>query len=177
MNGDMMSEYEREFEEKIQEKQRKEEECLSERKAAAERDLDVFYDQLTDKKAQRQAQNREHEEILKNEIENANNQENPFERVMNLIDSQAVSTEMQIMHSLLIRLKQQPVTTNTRRSKSSSLPSTIAPNPPPPPPVVHTAQMEKPVLLPPNNSGDDIVPAASGAEDAPAENVDPFADM
>lgn len=105
MNGDKLAEFEREFAAKLLAKEEHESQVLAERKAAAERELDVFYDELTDKKAQKQAQNREREEVLKSQF--VNESENPFERVVSLI-GQNEAPELQLMHSLLIRLKQNP---------------------------------------------------------------------
>ncbi|KAJ8614263.1 hypothetical protein CTAYLR_001127 [Chrysophaeum taylorii] len=98
-----LAEFERQFAASLAAKEEHEQKTLAEKKAAAERDLDIFYDQLTDKKAQKQAQNREHEEVLRNQFEHC---DNPFERVMQLIGHGAVAPDMQIMHSLLVRLKQ-----------------------------------------------------------------------
>lgn len=101
----------------------------------------VGADELTDKKAQKQAQNREHEEQLRSQrvvvVTNSHvfcvifglrfstdTFQNPFERVMELIGptvSSSGSSETQIMHSLLVRLKQQPPP--SRRGDSSSTPS------------------------------------------------------
>mmetsp|Transcript_1422 Transcript_1422/g.4252 ORF Transcript_1422/g.4252 Transcript_1422/m.4252 type:complete len:130 (-) Transcript_1422:202-591(-) len=103
-----LAEWERQFAEQLAAKEAQEQKSLEEKKAAAERDLDLFYDELTDKKAQKQAQNREHEELLRSQY-STETLENPFERVLQLIgqSSGSVPQEMQIMHSLLVRLKQQ----------------------------------------------------------------------
>ena len=100
---DPVAQWEAEFEEKLKEKAEREKEIVAQRKMEAERQLDMFYDKLTDKKAQKQAQNREHEETLKEESTTVG-----YERVLQLIDATAVPPEMQIMHSVLVRLKQSP---------------------------------------------------------------------
>ncbi|KAJ1460699.1 hypothetical protein M885DRAFT_508932 [Pelagophyceae sp. CCMP2097] len=84
---------------------------LVEKKAAAERALDTFYDGLTDRKAVRQAANREQEEALQAAAAPPDAAANPFERVADLIggSASAVDSEMVIMHALLIRLKNEPI--------------------------------------------------------------------
>ena len=85
-----------------------------ERKDKAERDLDTFYDQNTDKKAQKQASNRDHDDELKAMLERPV-PANPFEKVVELIGGAQADVDNEdtsIMRRLLVRLKNDPKRSN-----------------------------------------------------------------
>ena len=78
----------------------------ADRKAKAEQDLDAFYDELTDKKAHRQAANREREAETIATIDQLNGNDNSFEKVISLIDmSDNTDENTERMRSMLIQLK------------------------------------------------------------------------
>ena len=97
----------RAFDETVAARAAKEAALTKERRETAERDLDTFYDGITDKKAQKQAANRDHDDELKAKLEQPA-PPNPFAKVVDLIggaqadrDNEATS----IMRRLLVRLK------------------------------------------------------------------------
>ena len=100
----------RAFDETVAARAAKEAALTKERRETAERDLDTFYDGITDKKAQKQAANRDHDDELKAKLEQPA-PPNPFAKVVDLIggaqadlDNEATS----IMRRLLVRLKNDP---------------------------------------------------------------------
>ena len=99
---------------KVAERAAKEEALTKERKDKAERDLDTFYDQNTDKKAQKQASNRDHDDELKAMLERPV-PANPFEKVVELIGGAQADVDNEdtsIMRRLLVRLKNDPKRSN-----------------------------------------------------------------
>ena len=108
------AEAQRAFEAKVAERAAKEEALTKERKDKAERDLDTFYDQNTDKKAQKQASNRDHDDELKAMLERPV-PANPFEKVVELIGGAQADVDNEdtsIMRRLLVRLKNDPKRSN-----------------------------------------------------------------
>ena len=104
----------RAFEAKVAERAAKEEALTKERKDKAERDLDTFYDQNTDKKAQKQASNRDHDDELKALLARPV-PANPFEKVVELIGGAQADVDNEdtsIMRRLLVRLKNDPKRSN-----------------------------------------------------------------
>ena len=104
------AELQRAFEAKVAERAAKEEALTKERKDKAERDLDTFYDQNTDKKAQKQASNRDHDDELKALLARPV-PANPFEKVVELIGGAQADVDNEdtsIMRRLLVRLKNDP---------------------------------------------------------------------
>ena len=102
------------LEAKVAERAAKEEALTKERKDKAERDLDTFYDQNTDKKAQKQASNRDHDDELKAMLERPV-PANPFEKVVELIGGAQADVDNEdtsIMRRLLVRLKNDPKRSN-----------------------------------------------------------------
>ena len=104
------AELQRAFEAKVAERAAKEEALTKECKDKAERDLDTFYDQNTDKKAQKQASNRDHDDELKALLARPV-PANPFEKVVELIGGAQADVDNEdtsIMRRLLVRLKNDP---------------------------------------------------------------------
>ena len=104
----------RAFEAKVAERAAKEQALTKERKDKAERDLDTFYDQNTDKKAQKQASNRDHDDELKAMLARPV-PANPFEKVVELIGGAQADVDNEdtsIMRRLLVRLKNDPKRSN-----------------------------------------------------------------
>lgn len=98
------------FAEAVAAKAEAERALTEERKEQAERDLDSFYDELTDKKAMKQATNREREEALAAAADTDTAAANPFARVVSLINTDAAAdgADLSVMRSLLVRLKNDP---------------------------------------------------------------------
>jgi len=77
-------------------------------RSKAEEWLDAFYDQRTDMKAHRMAKNREQEEYTLQRLQDAETAENPFARVLQLVDvsDKGQETDMSRFRSILIQLKE-----------------------------------------------------------------------
>jgi len=159
------------FERDVAERAAKELALTEERKTTAERDLDTFYDELTDKKAHQQASNREREEEDRARASAAAaGPANPFERVVELIGGAAADAaegtrDLEVMRSLLVRLKNDPVHIVERA------PAPAAPQPPAAP----VSEIAFAATEPAFGQASFAEPAPEAPPAAPAE--DPFANM
>ena len=88
---DALTAFEATWAREIEEKAEAEASAVAQKKAKAEEELDKFYDERTDKKAQRAATNREHEQAQVADTERLARESssgNPFARIVALVDTQ-----------------------------------------------------------------------------------------
>jgi len=109
--SDALTELEEKFNAQVAERQASEDALTKKNREDAERALDEFYDAQTDKRAQKQASNRDKEEELQAGLAKPT-PSNPFEKVVELIggatDDGEGKVDLSIMRSLLVRLKNDP---------------------------------------------------------------------
>ena len=119
--SDALTAFEATWSREIAEKAETEAAAVAQKKASAETELDKFYDERTDKKAQRAATNREHESAQIADTERLARESsagNPFARIVALVDTQvgekaSEGPDMSRMRTLLIQLKNDPPSTAT----------------------------------------------------------------
>ena len=114
--SDALTAFEATWAREIEEKAEAEASAVAQKKAKAEEELDKFYDERTDKKAQRAATNREHEQAQVADTERLARESssgNPFARIVALVDTQvsekaSEGPDVSRMRALLIQLKNDP---------------------------------------------------------------------
>ncbi|CAM9534315.1 unnamed protein product [Chrysoparadoxa australica] len=108
-----LTRFEAEWAVKLQEKAQKEEALRLEAIEAAKVDLETFTSERANQRETRQTSNRNAEQVFLEQLEADLESENPWERIVSLVDTQADQTEpfqdTQRMRTVFIQLKNDPI--------------------------------------------------------------------